>query len=58
MENCIFLNKFVSGSLHRLLSQVYLYANTRFASNGFLKISTYNTSIYGSKSFETLTVTS
>ena len=58
MDNCIFLNKFLSGSLHRLLSQVYLYANTRFASNGFLKISTYNTSIYGSKSFETLTVTS
>ena len=55
MENCISVNKSVSGFLHPLLSQVYLFLNdhhsynTRFASNGLLKISTNNTSIYGTK---------
>ena len=62
MDNCIFLNKSVSSSLHSLFSQVYLFANdhhnykTRFASNGPLKISTV--SIYGTKSFETSAITS
>ena len=64
MENCIFVNKSVSGSLHHLFSQVYLFVNdhhnynTRFASNGPLKILTNNTSIYGTKSFEISTITS
>ena len=64
MENSIFINKSVSGSLHSLFSQVYLFANdhqncnTRFASNGPLKIQTNNTSIYGTKSFETSRITS
>ena len=64
MENCAFVNKSVSGSLHPLLSQVYLFANyhhnynTRFASNGLVNISTNNTSICGTKSFETLTINS
>ena len=64
MGNCIFVNKSVSGSLHPLFSQVYLFAidphnyNTRFASNGLLKILTNDTSIYGTKSFETSTITS
>ena len=46
MKNCIFVNKSVLGSLH---SHVYLFANdnhnhnTRFASNGLLKIPTNNT---------------
>ena len=59
MGNCIFVNKSVSGSLHPLFSQVYLFAidphnyNTRFASNGLLKILTNDASIYGTKSFET-----
>ena len=63
MENCIFVNKSVSGSLRPLFSQVYLFANdhhnynTRFASNGLLKFPTNNTSIYGTKSFETSTIT-
>ena len=63
MENCIFVNKSVSGSLHPLFSQVYLFANdhhnynTRFASNGLLKIPTNNTSVYCRKSFETPTIT-
>ena len=63
LENCIFVNKSVSGSLHPLFSQVYLFANdhhnynTRYASNGLLKIPT-NTSIYGTKSFETSTTSS
>ena len=41
LENCIFVNKSVSGSLHPLFSQVYLFVNgchsyiTRFASDGF-----------------------
>ena len=64
LENCIFVNKSVSGSLHPLFSQVYLFVNdhhnynTRFASNGLLKIPTNNTSIYGTKSFETSTISS
>ena len=64
MENCIFVNKSASGSLHPLFSQVYVFANdhhnynTRFTSNGLLKIPTINTSIYGTKSFETSTITS
>ena len=55
MENCIFINKSVSGSLHPLFSQVYSFVNdhhnynTRFASNGLLKIPTNNTSIYGTR---------
>ena len=32
--------------------------NTRFASNGHLKIPSNNTSVYGTKSFETSTITS
>ena len=58
MENCIFVNKSVSDSLHPLFSQVYLFVNdhhkynTRFVSNGLLKIPTNNTSVYGTKSFE------
>ena len=61
MENCIFVNKSVSGFLHPLFSQVYLFANdhhnynTRYASNGLLKIPTNNNWIYGTKSFETST---
>ena len=64
MENCIFVNKSVSGSFQPLFSQVYLFANdycnhnTRFPSNGFLKNSTdntFNTSVYGTKSLATLT---
>ena len=64
MENCIFVNKSASGSFHPLFSQVYVFANdhhnynTRFTSNGLLKIPTINTSIYGTKSFETSTITS
>ena len=64
MENYIFVNKSVSGSLHSLFSQVYLFANdhhnysTTFASNGLLKVPTNNTSVYGTKSFESLTITS
>ena len=63
LENCIFVNKSVSGSLHPLFSQVYLFANdhnynTRFASNGLLKIPTNNTSIYGTNSCETSTISS
>ena len=64
LENCIFANKSVSGSLHPLLSQVYLFANdhrnynTRFASNDLLKVLTNNTSIYGTKLFETSTISS
>ena len=64
MENCIFVNKSESGSLHSLFSQVYLFAddnhhyNTRFASNDVLKIFTNNTSIYGTKKFETSAITS
>ena len=64
MENCAFVNKSVSGSLHPLLSQVYLFTNyhhnysTRFASNDLLNISTNNTLICGTKSFETLTINS
>ena len=59
----VFVNKSVSGSLNSLFSQVYLFANdhnynTRFASNGLLKILTNNTSIYGTKSFITSTITS
>ena len=64
MENCIFVNKSVSGSLYPLFSQVYIFANdhhnynTRFVSNGLLKIPTNNTSIYGTKSIETSKITS
>ena len=64
MGNCIFVNKSVSDSLHTLLSQLYLFANyhhnynTRFASNGLLKIPINNTSVYGTKSFETSTISS
>ena len=64
MENCIFVNKSVSGSQHPLFSQVYLFANDYhnhdaiLASNNFLKILTNNTSIYFKKSFETATITS
>ena len=49
------LMKSVSGSLHRLLSQLHVFPNdhhdhkTRGASNGLLKISTNNASIYGTK---------
>ena len=59
MKNCIFANKSVSGSSHPLFSQVHLLVNdhhnhnTRFASNGLQKISTNNTSAYGTKSFAT-----
>ena len=59
MEDCIFVNKSVSGFLYPLFSQVYLFANdrhnynTRFASSSLLKISTNDTSIYGRKSSET-----
>ena len=55
MENCIFVNKSVSGSQHPLFFQVYLFANdyhnhdTILASNNFLKILTNNTSIYFTK---------
>ena len=64
MENCIFVNKSVEGSFHALFSQVHLFANDHhyynatFASNGLLKISSNNTSIYGTKSFKTSTITS
>ena len=64
MENCIYVNKSVSNSLHPVFSQVYLFAkdhinyNTRFTSNGLLKIPTNNASIYGGKSFATSTITS
>ena len=64
MENCIFVNKYVSGCLQPLFSQMYLFANdhhnynTRFASNGLLKNPTNNTSIHDTKSFETSTITS
>ena len=64
MGNCIIVNKSVSGSFHPLFSQVYLYANdhhnhnTRFASNGLLRIPINSTSIYGTKSIPTLAVTS
>ena len=43
---------------------MYLFANdhhnynTRFASNGLLKIPINNTSVYGTKSFETSTISS
>ena len=63
MENCIFVNKSVSGFLYPLFSQVYLFANdhhnynTSFESNGLPKCPTNNTSIYGTKSFETSTIT-
>ena len=62
MENCIFVNKSVSGFLHSLFSQVYLLVNdhhnynTRFATNGLLKIPTNNTSVDGTKSFEASTI--
>ena len=64
MENCISVNKSVSSSLHPFFSQVYLFVNdhhncnTRFPSNGLLNIPTNNTSIHGTKSFETSTITS
>ena len=64
MENYIYVNKSVSNSLDPVFSQVYLFAkdhinyNTRFTSNGLLKIPTNNTSIYGRKSFATSTITS
>ena len=64
LKNCIFVNKPVSGSLHPLFSEVYLFANdhhnynTRFASNGLLKIPTNNTASNGTKSFETSTISS
>ena len=64
MESCIFADKSVSGSLHSLFSQVYLFVNdhhkynNRFASNDFLKISSNKTPIYGTKSFETSPLTS
>ena len=59
MENCIFVIKSVSDSLHPLFSHVYLFANdhqnykTTFSSNGLLKISTNNTLIYGTSLKET-----
>ena len=46
-------------SLHSLFFQVYLFANdhhkhnTRFASNGLIKIPTNDASIYGTKLFVT-----
>ena len=52
MEYCIFVNKSVSSFLHPLLSQGYIFAdyhhnyNTRFASNGLLKIPSNNTSTF------------
>ena len=64
MQNCIFVNKSGSGSLHSLFSQTYLFANdhhnynTKFASDGLLKIPANNTSIYDTKPFETSTITS
>ena len=64
VENCIFVNKSVEGSFHALFYQVHLFANDHhnynatFASNVLLKISTNNTSIYGTKSFKTSTITS
>ena len=64
MGNCIFVNKSESGSLHPLFFQVYLFENdhhnynTRFASNGLLKIPTNNAPIYDTRSFETSRITS
>ena len=63
MENCIFVNKSVSASLHPLFSQVYLFANdhhkykTRFTSKDLLKIPANNTAVYGTKSLKTSTIT-
>ena len=64
MENCIFVNKSVSGSLYPSLSQVYLFAKdhdnckTKFAANGLLKIPINNTSINVTKKIETSIKTS
>ena len=64
MQNCTFVNKSGSGSLYSLFSQTYLFANdhhnynTKFASNGLLKIPANNTSIYDTKPFETSAITS
>ena len=47
MKNCIFVNKYVSDSLHPLFCQVYVFTNnhhnhnTKFASNGLLKSPMY-----------------
>ena len=46
MENCIFVNKSVSGSQH---PNDYHNHDTILASNNFLKILTNNTSIYFTK---------
>ena len=64
MDNYTFVNKSVPGFLHPVFSKVCLFANdhrnynTRFTSNGLLKILTNNTSVYGAKSFEASTITS
>ena len=50
------------GSLHSLFFQVYLFSNddhkhnTRFASNGLIKIPTNDASIYGTKLFVISTI--
>ena len=52
MRDFVFVNKSVPGSVHPFFSQVYLFANdrhnynTRFASNGLLKIPMNSTSIW------------
>ena len=57
MENCIFVNKSVSDSLHPLFSQVYYLQMITTTTTlhlhqiGLLKIPTNGTSIYGTKSF-------
>ena len=57
MENCIFVNKSVSDSLHPLFSQVYYLqmitktTTLHLHQIGLLKIPTNGTSIYGTKSF-------
>ena len=57
MENCIFVNKSVSDSLHPLFSQVYYLQMITTTTTlhlhqiGLLKIPTNSTSICGTKSF-------
>ena len=57
MQNCTFVNKSGSGSLYSLFSQTYLFANdhhnynTKFASNGLLKIPANKTSAITSWNF-------
>ena len=64
MKNCIFVNKYVSGFLHPLSSQLYVFTNdhhnhnTRFASNVLLKITINNALICGKKLFATSKIAS